>query len=346
MPSVREIAERAGVSITTVSRALNSRPDVSPKTRDLVMKAANRVGYANKSTRKTGAAIGLVQTGADSFFFSDYDSQLLHGIQTALRGSKCSLMFVDLQREKSEDESYSQFFHRLGLRGVILRTNTRYRQVCQAVFDEGFPAIVIAERFESENISYIYCDSEAESTRAVEHLIGLGHERIALAIHGRADGDHLARQHGYEAALAAHGLELDPSLIVKISPNFDGGGNALNQLLSMQKPPTAVYFTDPGSSVGAICRALEIGLRVPDDFSIVGFDDGESRSRVYPRLTAVCQNTHELGFEAALWITRRLAGEVEEPYQKTVSAFLEINQSTGAPSQTPPRFLPSGQRIV
>ena len=93
-------------------------------------------------------------------------------------------------------------------------------------------------------------------------------------------------------------------------------------------------------------RAHAMGLRIPDDLSIVGFDDGDLRYRTWPVLSAVCQDAAQLGFEAALWLTRKLAGVVHEPLRKEMSTFFEVHETTGLPPATPVRVLPSGQRVV
>ncbi len=344
MASVREIAKRAGVSVTTVSRALNAHPDVSDQTRQRVVRAANRAGYTIPRGPRTATAVGFVLTG--DFELSEYDSFLLYGIARGLREQKLDITLIHLQRDKLPSETYSQFFARRGLLGGILRTNTRYRHICEAIADEGLAHVVVAEKFEHERVNYICCDSTQESRRAVEHLIHLGHRRIAMGIAHEPDHDHLDRRAGYEAALREAGLEVDPDLIVPMSPTVTGGENAINRALSLPNPPTAMFLADPMASLGAVCRVQALGLRIPEDFSIVGFDDGTSRRRIHPRLTAVWQDTVQLGFDAALWLGRRIAGTASpERLQMVFSAVLEINQTTGEAPSRPVRMLPDGRRV-
>jgi len=201
---------------------------------------------------------------------------------------------------------------------------------------------VVAERFDGTDINYICCDSSDESRLAIDHLIHLGHRRIALAIHRRADRDHLDRRLGYESALLASDIPVDEHLIVPIVPNLEGGANAFNQLMSLREPPTAIYFTDPLSSIGAMCRAQEVGLKVPDQLSIIGFDDGDIRQRIHPILTAVCQDTRELGIEAAISIQKIISGTAQTPVQKMLRASLEINRTTAVPPSSIIRIQPDG----
>jgi DNA-binding LacI/PurR family transcriptional regulator len=115
--------------------------------------------------------------------------------------------------------------------------------------------------------------------------------------------------------------------------------------MSLTTPPTAIYYADPLACIGAITRAYEIGLKIPEDVSIVGFDDADIRFRVWPVLTAVCQDATQFGFEAALWLTRAIVNPQEGPMRKQVNTFFEVHGTTGQPPSRPIRILPDGRRI-
>jgi DNA-binding LacI/PurR family transcriptional regulator len=234
---------------------------------------------------------------------------------------------------------------RKGVRGAIVRTLARSRHICEKIADEGFPSVVIAERFENPNVNYVCYDSQQDSRRAVEHLISMGHRRIALAVHAIPDSDHAARIDGYHDAMRAAGLEIDHELVLSVLAGMESGRSTINRLMSIPQPPTAIYFTDPLTCVGALQRAHALGLRIPDDLSIVGFDDSDMRFRTWPVLSAVCQDAAQLGFEAALWLTRKLAGVHDEPMRKAMSTFFEVHETTGLPPARPVRVLPNGQRV-
>ena len=343
MVSVRRIARDMRVSVATVSRALNNHPEVGAETRERILKAANELGYFGAVGKRVTTNIGLVYTSDARFY--EYDAQLMSGIVGGIAEQRFDVAIVNLERDKVEGETYTQFFMRKGLRGVLLRTLARSRHICEAIAEEGFPHVVIAERFESKNVNYICFDSRLDSRRAVEHLISLGHRRIALAIHAVPDSDHDARRRGYCDAMRAAGIPEEPDLLVSAPADMEGGKSAINRLLSLPRPPTAIYFTDPLACVGAIARVHSLGLRVPDDLSIVGFDDGDVRFRTWPVMSAVCQDAAQLGFEAALWLTRNLAGISREPLQKEMSTFFEVHETTGLPPGRPVRVLPNGTRV-
>ncbi len=330
MSSVRAIAKQAGVSITTVSRVLNNGPSVNPRTRERVLRVANRFGYQSTVGKRVTTHIGLCYLR--SVTISDpFDATVVGGIARGCDECKFDLVVLNLQRDKEPGESYTQFFRRKGVRGVILRTTADTRSMCEAIADEGVAHVVISDRFDQPNVNFIDCDSRSDAQRAIDYLLSLGHERIGFSMHNTQDRDHLDRLDGYQAALAARGIAFDDQLIFRHPYTTEGGAAAMNMAISMRPRPTAIFFADPMTAVGAVKRAAELGARIPEDFSIVGFDDTDARHAVHPTLTAVCQDAARLGYEAALWLTRSLSQKDVAPLRKTIPTFFEVNQSTAPP---------------
>ncbi|MEK6701825.1 MAG: LacI family DNA-binding transcriptional regulator [Planctomycetota bacterium] len=350
MASVRSVAAKVGVSVATVSRALNNHPHVDEETRQLVIQAAGEVVFISMAAQtNVSTVIGLVYPGeivrAD---YGAFESALMIGVLRGLNEMRFDLKIISIQRDKLPGESYSQFLRRKGLRGAILRTFEESRSVAKAIAGENFPFVVVADRFEEPNINYVCCESGDDSRRAVQHLIDLGHRRIALAIHRIPDTDHRDRRQGYERALRENGITIDPSLMLEISGDSAGGSSLVTRLLNMPNPPTGVFLTNPLATVGALRRCLELGVHVPDDLSIVGFDDSDIRRHTYPPFTAVCQDAEMIGFEAARWLSRRMsdpAGSTPSTLQIARQTFFEINRTTGRPPEVPIRVLPDGTRI-
>ncbi len=342
MASVRQIAREAGVSITTVSRALNNDPSVHPKTRKQVIAIANRRGYAPSVGKRVTTQIGFAYT-QEMTIAHPYDSAVLEGVVRGLEEQHFDLVILNLQRDKRQGESFTQFFMRKGIRGVVIRTMAATRGLCEAVAQEGFPHVVVSERFEDGQVNCIDCNSLPDSQRAVEYLLALGHRRIAFGMHNVPDRDHLDRFDGYRQALEAHDIPFDPMLVFRQPFTLAGGATVIEMIMSLANRPTAVFFADPLLGIGAAKKAHAIGLRIPDDLSIIGFDDTDMRFAVHPTLTAVCQDARMLGYEAALWLSRSINGSVNgELLRKTIPTFLEINASTGPASsdadlQTRPR---------
>jgi len=345
MASLKAIATKARISMATASRALNDHAEVDPRTRERVLQVAQDLGYRTPSERKVDAGgIGLVQATRSGFY--DYDALILKGMIDA--GSQCrfDVTWIDMARDKVDSESYTQFFRRKGIRGVVLRAFGDSRHVVESIASEGFPSVAIGEKFDGPDISWLRISGLTASRHAVEHLIALGHKRIALVMHSRPTADHADRAAGYRAAMAGAGLDVREDDVLSIPVGPTAGAVAINRLLSMPVPPTAVYITDPEVTVGAINRCHDLQIRIPDDLSIVGFDDGQIRRTTWPRFAAVCQESWRLGAEASAWLSRQLSGSNQPPLAMELEAHFEVLQSTGVPPVKQIRVLPDGTRLV
>lgn len=346
MSSVRQIAREVGVSVATVSRALNHHPGVKESTRRAVLEAADRVSYMPRTGKRQTDVIGLVYpTDPVEAEYGAFESAILTGIMRGVDEQRFDVTLINLGRDKREGETFSQFFARKGLRGVIVRTVDTKPRLAEAIAREGFPCVAIAEVSSQPNLNFICGDSRLDSARAVEHLIHNGHTRIALAHHAVLDHDHRDRLEGYKEGLRSHGIQFDPELIHPAPGTLRGGSISVDRLLSIPSPPTAIFLTTPLMTVGALHRCLELGLHVPKDLSIVGVDDAQVRKSTYPPFTAVCQDATQMGLEAARWLTRRLSGLGPAEFRIRRPTMFEVNGSTGPAPSEPARIRPDGSVV-
>lgn len=348
--TVRGIANALGVSPATVSRSLNNSPDVSETLRAKVIAEARRLGYELPRKGARTGRIGIIffnETSGPKY--SGYDAVIWGGVARAAVALKFDVCLVDpLDRRSSE--SFAAFAARKGIEGLIIRVDEETRHVCAAIAAEGLPHVVVADRFEDPRVNYVCCNSSPPSRAAVEHLLHLGHRRIAVCHNTVLDTDHRDRIDAYRTVMADAGVEVDPELIVAINAEIGGGAAAFNRLMSLPQPPTAIFVTDPALTVGALRRALEVGIRVPDELSIIGVDDERLRKMTHPVFTAVCQNAADLGQQAGRWLCRQLSQQTGRERKAPglrleIEAFLEINQTTAPPPAEPVRVTPTGQRI-
>ena len=211
MATVREVAQTAGVSIATVSRVLNNSSVVTENVRAKVLEAINECGYVPSVTRRSTAFLGLVYACPFSLG-SPYDVSLIEGMGRAMESVDLDLVLLNPQRDKQPDESYTQFFLRKGVRGVVLRSTLEGRDICRQIGEEKFPAIVLGDHFDDPSLAFSYADSSESSRQAIQHLITLGHRRIACAANEHEDGDHADRltayrnRGGYSARSVSHRL--------------------------------------------------------------------------------------------------------------------------------------------
>ena len=345
MPTIRKVADEADVSIATVSRVLNNSGTVSENVRQRVLGVAGRLGYSGTRRAMTNF-IALAYTGRSSPT-SPYDVAALEGMSKAAEEGGFDLAILRLQADRRPGESYAQLLQRKGIRAALLRTTANTRHICVELAEEGFPCIVVGDCFTDEPaVSYICADSRPTSYQAVEHLISLGHRRIAIAISHVPDHDHQDRLLGYEQALKANQIEVDPKLIHRVWAMQPNGAQVLRGLMSLPDRPTAIFIADPLVAVGAINQAHEMGVKIPEDVSIIGFDDADTRNNVFPKMSAVCQDARQLGYDAMTALTRSLTDDSSMPIRKGQPTWLELHGTVGRAPTTRVRILPDGSRIT
>jgi DNA-binding LacI/PurR family transcriptional regulator len=343
MTTIRRVAQKAGVSIATVSRVVNGSTAVAPELRDRVLEAVSHCGYAPTIGRRSEASIALVYTGPFSIG-SPYDAACLDGIVNAMLESDYDLKITHLRRDKTAKETYSQFFYRKGIRGAILRSTSADRDIARMIGDEGFPAVVVGDRFEHSRLAFAYNESADASAEGVEHLISLGHRRIAFAANDTDDGDHIDRLEAYRGALSSHGI-YDPQLEFRVPAHRLDGAQLMRKVMSLVAPPTAIFIADPLTACGAINEGRKLRLRIPEEMSILGFDDSDSRFSVEPTMTAICQDSGALGHLAFEMLVQQCEGSKTARQGGVGKAWLEINHTTArAPSQSV-RIMPNGERL-
>ncbi len=327
MPTVRDIAKQTGVSIATVSRVLNNHPSVSSEVREKVMAVVNARRYVTTVGKRNTSIIAYVYTG-ESSLGSPFDMALLEGVNNALKDSNYNLMIVDLRRSRRNGETCSQMFQRLGIRGAVLRTTHGSKAVCQEIAEQGFPSVVVGDRHDDMQLPCIFSESRSASREAVEYLISLGHRRIAISVNVVEDSDHVDRLAGYRDAMSQHGLETDSQIIMRVPAHRKGGAQLIRRVVTAVDRPTAIYITDPMAAVGAMYEAQMMGLSIPDDLSIIGFDDTEIRHTALPTMTSVCQNATSLGMEAYRVLLNQMSQD-KSISTNSPAAWLEIHDSTG-----------------
>lgn len=343
MPSIRDVAKEAGVSIATVSRVINGSETVAPALRQQVMQAVEACDYTPAIGRKSLDTIALIYTGPFCIG-SLYDSACLEGIVEMMRESSYDLRLLDIHRDLLPNEKPRQFFLRKGIAGAIVRCTSEDRPIVLQIAKGDLPIVVLGDHFDIPesytNLSFTYAESKTASSDAIEHLVSLGHKRIAFAACERDDGDHHDRFQAYREILESHGL-LDESLVYRVPPHRLDGAQLIRNLLGRPNRPTAIYIADPLVAVGAMNEANRLGVRIPDDLSLIGFDDTDTRSMVYPSMSAVCQDSKMLGQTALELLLKRIDGSLENGSNKDRhSAWLDLGGTSAKPPSAPSRVLP------
>jgi len=303
---IREVARRSGVSVATVSRALNGRPDVSPHTRERVLAIAREAGYlpneqARSLVRRRSDLVGLiwdtgyVTAGARHPFLAD----VLVGLKIALTGIGRHLVLLSNPPDgvHGDDQVHLRAVRQHSLQGVLLMGVDERAPAVAALVASGLPCVGVDLQVQDVAATYVTSDNRAGAAAAVAHLHALGHRRIATV----AGPPHLLpaveRLAGYRYECARVGLAYRPEYVVHGDFFLHSGYDAMRRLLALPDPPTAVFVAGDEMAVGALHAAADAGVQVPRDLSVVGFDDIEVAALVRPALTTVAQD--RLGLAAA-----------------------------------------------
>ncbi len=331
--TIRDIADLAGVSIATVSRVLNDRPDVAPDTRETVLQVVREHGFTTNrgarglSSGRTGM-IGLtLPLVADAYF-----GPMLSGAAEALHESDMRIVLAPTLHEHDREVSLLERLMRGTTDGAILMLPEESVDELRSVQLQGFPFVVVDPREPPpDGIPCVAAMHAAGAKQATEHLLALGHRRIGAIAGTQGWYATEERLHGFRAALAAAGILLDPELVVYSDWRIERGTEAARQLLALSDPPTAIFGFNDNVAVGALHAAHERNLRVPEDLSIVGFDDTEHAVIVSPRLTSVRQPLAEMGRTGVSLLMRLIDGQRVEALRMELSTKLDVRESTAPP---------------
>jgi LacI family transcriptional regulator len=331
--TIRDIADLAGVSIATVSRVLNDRPDVAPETRESVLQVVREHGFSTNrgarglSSGRTGMVGLTLPLVADAYF-----GPMLSGAAEALYERDMRIVLAPTLHEHDREVSLLERLMRGTTDGAILMLPEESVAELQMLQRQGFPFVVVDPREPPpEGIACVAAMHAAGAKEATEHLLSLGHRRIG-AIAG-APGWYATEERliGFRAALAGAGILLDPELVVHSDWRIPSGVAAAEQLLSLREPPTAIFGFNDNVAIGALHAARNRGLTVPDDLSVVGFDDTEPAVIVTPRLTSVRQPLAEMGRMGVSLLSRLIEGQRVDAMRLELSTKLVVRESTAPP---------------
>jgi LacI family transcriptional regulator len=331
--TIRDIADLAGVSIATVSRVLNDRPDVAPDTRETVLQVAREHGFnRNRGPRPLGRGrtgfIGLtLPLIADAYF-----GPILSGASEALYEEDMRIILAPTLHEHDREISMLEHLVQESTDGAILMLPSESQDELRELQARNYPFVVVDPMEPPpDGIPCVSAMHASGAKQATEHLLQLGHRRIA-ALAG-ADGWYATEERllGFRAAMAGAGILPDPELIAYSDWQIRGGETAAEKLLSHPDPPTAIFGFNDNVAIGALNAARRRGLRVPDDVSIVGFDDTFQSRIVWPQLTTVRQPLQELGRTGVSLLMRLLEGQRVEALRMELSTTLVVRASTAPP---------------
>lgn len=330
--TIEEIAKLAGVSKTTVSRVINNRPDVSTQTRERILALMTKHDFqpnvfAKAISLQKSYNIGLIiPHEVDYIFANQFYVEVMRGVSTAVENEGYHLLlcylhsgnFVDIYKQKKVDGF------------IVMSPGEPHQNIIESLKDANAPFVATARVTSEEHSAYVDVDNYYGAQLAMEHLVSLGHRKIAF-IGKPTLRSSLDRLHGYQDTLKKYDLSVSEEWQrISKSSSIEGGYLTMNEILNSGTYPTAVFLTNDIMSIGAIKAIQDRGLSVPEDISVVGFDDVPLAKYTTPPLTTIRQPAYEKGIEATKLLIQYLATE-KMPPEKILEIELVVRESTAPP---------------
>ncbi|HDG1689285.1 TPA: DNA-binding transcriptional regulator CytR [Kluyvera georgiana] len=327
--TMKDVALQANVSTATVSRALMNPEKVSQATRNRVEQAALEVGYLpqmqgrNMKRNESRTILVIVPDICDPFF-----SEVIRGIEVTAAAQGYLVLIGDCAHQNQQEKTFIDLIITKQIDGMLLLGS---RLPFDASIEEqrNLPPMVMANEFAPElGLPTVHIDNLTAAFDAVNYLHELGHQRIGCIAGPEEMPLCHYRLQGYVQALRRSGITVDPHYIARGNFTYEAGASALEQLLALPKPPTAVFCHSDIMALGALSWAKRQGLKVPDDLSIIGFDNISLAEFCDPPLTTVSQPRFDIGREAMLLLLNQLSGQFVDSGSRLLDCELIVRGST------------------
>jgi len=336
-PTLASVARQAGVSAPTVSKVVNGREDVAPETRARILAALEQAGYQSPLQRRSPAETVTVVEVVIDVLDSAYMIEVLIGILQYAAAADVEVIVSVTGRDVSTPASPERRAQRMldeGRAGMIVVTSAFSEAQLQAFRRQKIPVVVIDPlNPPSADVVSVGATNWAGGKAATEHLLDLGHQRIAY-IGGIEKAEcNQARLHGYMAALMARGIMVDPQYIVSGGKfRRESGVAGLQALLKLEQLPTAIFAASDTIALGVLGEAGRHGIRVPEDISLIGFDGTKQGAESVPSLSSVAQPLEEMGRAALRSVLRQANGEFPDSHRVELATHLIVRDSTAPPA--------------
>jgi LacI family transcriptional regulator len=332
LPTINDVAKRAGVSAVTVSRVINNASNVRPTTRDKVELAIRELGYvpsvAARSLRlKRTRTLALILPDITNTFWTT----IARGVEDAAQRRDYSVFLCNTDEDEVKQRRYLDFVVGQRVDGVIIAPHDSDARYLAQLRDRNIPTVVIDRHIEGWGVDSVLGDSLSGAMALVQHLISLGHERIAMLSGPASASTAEDRVAGYCIALAEAGIPVESGLVKRGEFRIASGEEMTHQLFDGGLRPTAIFAANNAIAMGVIDALERRGLRIPQDVALVSFDDFPNVSHLFPFLTVVAQPAYDMGINAAQLLLSRLDSEVElQPRQVVLPTRLIVRHSCGS----------------
>jgi LacI family transcriptional regulator len=344
MVTIRDVAKESGFSSTTVSIVLNNAPlsrYIPPATKKRIERAAQKLGYRPNQFARSLRSKRSHTVGVMVFDMTDpYCTLILRGIENTLYQSSYLPILTDVHNERSRFERYLEMLLDRRVEGLIVLANWVFLDInlLADLEKSSIPTAMIGRELQTDSVSSVIVDNELGGHTAIEHLYSLGHRKVAFIRGPKSLADSAPRWKGIRNFAQAHGLELDPRLIVDLPESrepisgFEDGFKLTEELVKRKRPFTALVAFDDMTAFGAIRALAKSGVRVPEHCSVIGFDDVAPSALYTPALTTVRQPMEAMGALAVQVVAEGMNAVLEKrkfpAVHRKIAPELVVREST------------------
>lgn len=333
-PTIRDVAETAGVSQSTTSRALRNQGYVAAEVRERVRKAAAKLGYvpdamARHLRQQVSRSLGVLVSDLRNPFYAD----LAAGASRAARRAGYTVMLIDDHLLAEEEAEASELLASMRVAGVVITPLSA--RVPHYLLRQHIPVVEVDQQFAADSCDAVVVDNRVAAAKLTEHLLDLGHRRIALLGDDTRWTTGRERVRGYEQALTRAGIGVDPTLEVTAGWDVEEARQTAVELLQGVNPPSAVLAANAVLAEGIWRAAADLGLRIPADLSVVSCEEAPWMTLVSPQLTAVRQDGSALGEAAVIRLLERIGAPGTPVSTLVFRAKVTLRGSSGPAADAP-----------
>jgi LacI family transcriptional regulator len=328
MVTIRDVAAIAQVSTSTVSHVINDTRYVSPATRERVLSAMatlnyspNRLARSLRNSRTLTLGV-LLPNSANPFF-----AELLLGVEAACFDFGYNIIMGNANDNPERELSYLEVLLSRKVDGILLVSTGAFKESIALLASHDVPVVVVDRATNLPSVDEIFTENKQGGMIAINYLLNLGHIRIGCITGPSFLTPSAERVAGYYEAMKAAGISVDSRWVVIGDFQHETGYSGCRQLLRLPEPPTAIFACNDLMAVGALCAVHEAGLRVPDDISVIGYDDVPLASYTVPRLTTIAQPARQLGRLAVERLVARLQNQEMPVLREKLAVTLVVRDS-------------------
>ncbi|MBR9726836.1 LacI family DNA-binding transcriptional regulator [Shewanella intestini] len=332
MATIYDVSVLAGVSLATVSRVMNNNTKVSDKTKQKVLDAMASLGYKPNTIAQSLASncsnsVGVLVSQLDGPFYGPMMTQ----IETSLRVENKHVIIAAGHSDEVQEKEGVDFLISRGCDALILDVEAVSDEYLITLSNGDTPIVLINRYIEAIKERCVYLENEQGGYMATDYMLSLGHKNIAYISGPMYKLDARDRLRGHQRALAEHNVLFDPELWFEGNFREFGGIDAMQHLLTLNKPISAVVCASDQMASGAISVCLEHGIRVPEDISFIGYDNIPFPTYISPKLNTISNPIHEMGKMAALWVLKEVYKDKKVSVESCFSPQLFIRGSACPP---------------